>query len=271
MSRARLLRYLSVVFAHRYNSQPVGVGFSDPQDSTLWSKNLRESAGDLDKFLDVFLGEYFPQLSGRPVHLAGESFGGKYCPVYADQMRRKFDSVILVDALVDFSDAALGLYEHFCAAESASSTTSRGLDESTCAAMAAGYATCAKHGALCTATYDQDICATANDKCAAVLEPYMREVVPGGQDPYDDREECIDPPMCGRLGMEQVAAYLNREAVQQALGFSQRRFEVVNMRFNALWSQQGEAFVPTTREMGRLLDEKQTRILVLNGNNDAIV
>ncbi|GJD00760.1 carboxypeptidase Y [Colletotrichum higginsianum] len=179
--------------------QPIGVGFSDPQDPSLWSKNLQESAIDLDKFLDVFLGEYFPSLQKRPIHFAGESFGGKYCPVYADLMRRRFDSVVLVNALVDYSDVSLGVYDHFCAAEPTDARR-RGLNASTCEEMERGYSACEKFGRLCTATYDSDVCLTALLNCVEATEPYQREVVPGGQNPYDDRTKCIDPPMCGRLG-----------------------------------------------------------------------
>ncbi|CCF34407.1 carboxypeptidase Y [Colletotrichum higginsianum] len=250
--------------------QPIGVGFSDPQDPSLWSKNLQESAIDLDKFLDVFLGEYFPSLQKRPIHFAGESFGGKYCPVYADLMRRRFDSVVLVNALVDYSDVSLGVYDHFCAAEPTDARR-RGLNASTCEEMERGYSACEKFGRLCTATYDSDVCLTALLNCVEATEPYQREVVPGGQNPYDDRTKCIDPPMCGRLGMQEVRKYLNREEVQEALGFQPRTFEPVNMEFNANWSRQGDVFIPSTREIARLLDQKKTPILVLNGNNDAIV
>lgn len=71
--------------------------------------------------------------------------------------------------------------------------------------------------------------------------------------------------------MQEVRKYLNREEVQEALGFQPRTFEPVNMEFNANWSRQGDVFIPSTREIARLLDQKKTPILVLNGNNDAIV
>lgn len=113
-------------------------------------------------------------------------------------MRREFDSIILVNALVDFSDVSLGLYDHFCAAKLVSAQ--RGLNASACGEMEQGYSTCDKFGRLCATTYDPDVCLTAFEKCAKATEPYQREVIPGGQNPYDDRTECIDPPMCGRLG-----------------------------------------------------------------------
>lgn len=203
--------------------------------------------------------------------MACESFGGKYCPIYASTMRRRLDSLILVDAVVDFSDVSMGLYEHFCGPREPTSRRRASLNETTCSALAQAYPSCAKHSSLCTTTYDEDICATAFSSCMTLAEAYMLEVIPGGQHPYDDRIKCKEPPLCGNLGMEDVESYLNKPSVQRALGIPLRKFEAVNMDFNMLWSLQPDIPVPTTREVARVLDGKQTPVLVINGNNDAIV
>lgn len=229
---------------------------------------------DLDKFLDAFLKD-FPGLRDRPTHLACESFGGKYCPVYADVMRRDLTSIILVNAMTNLPTTILGLYDHFCTPQKLvldGGPRGLALNASACEEMELAYPVCEKHGRLCDLTYDTEICRVALEKCAAIQEVYMRHVVPGGENPYDDRTTCIDPPICGRLGMEEVAVYLNQEWVQHALGFAEtRRFRPVNMDFNVWWSSKEAMLVPSTREIARLLDERDTAILVLNGNNDAIV
>lgn len=254
-------------------SQPIGVGFSDPQDRDLWTKNLRDGAVDLDKFLDIFFGSHFPELRDRPIHLAAESFGGKYGPVYADMMRRKFSSVVLVNAMVNFPNVQLGLYDHFCDQKRLAEVSTRGMSASSCREMEALYPDCERQGRLCDATYDTETCRIAAlEKCFALQQVYWRHVVPGGENPYDDRASCLhNPPICGRLGMEAVAAYLNQGWVQDALGLNRRHFKPVNMDFNVWWSDKADMLVPSTREIARLLDEKDTSILVLNGNNDAIV
>lgn len=43
------------------------------------------------------------------------------------------------------------------------------------------------------------------------------------------------------------------------------------MAFNEKWNEQSDITLPSSREVSRLLDEKNTPILVLNGNNDIIV
>lgn len=184
-------------------SQPVGVGFSKPAHEDQWAKNIRESAMDFDKLLDTFL-DLFPDLQGRPIHFSGESFGGKYVPTYTSMMRRKMDSIILVDPLIDFSQVILGIYDHFCLPASETSSADDGppryMNATSCAEMEKHYAACDKFGQLCSTTYDGDFCMTAALKCLDMYEVYLREVVPGGRNPYDERLTCKTPPICGQLG-----------------------------------------------------------------------
>ncbi len=189
-------------------------------------------------------------------------------------MRRQLTSIIVVNAMINLPTTMLGLYDHFCTPQKLAVDRPgiSAVNASTCHEMELAYPACEAQGRLCDLTYDTDICRGALGKCAALHEAYMRHVVPGGENPYDDRTTCIDPPICGRLGMEGVAVYLNQDWVQHALGFTEiRRFQPVNMDFNVWWSSKEAMLVPSTREIARLLDERNTAVLVLNGNNDAIV
>lgn len=69
--------------------------------------------------------------------------------------------------------------------------------------------------------------------------------------------------------MEQVEAYLNLDRVQSALGFEEHLdFQVVNIELNQKWANTSEAFIPSSRELKIVLDEKDTPVLFLNGNHD---
>lgn len=189
------------------NSQPIGVGFSGTNES-LWAANLLEGGIDMDRFLDVFLTDLFPELSDHTLHSAGESFGGKYVPVYAAMTRRKFDSIILVDPFVDAAQRSLGVYQHFCPIKRDTETKDeegppRYLNETACAAMEAAYSRCEKLHRACVATYDADSCWLTEDGCADVDRWVADEVRPGGRDPYDDRRVCHEPPLCNDLGMSE--------------------------------------------------------------------
>jgi hypothetical protein len=114
-------------------------------------------------------------------------------------MRRSFDSIILVNAAVNLPQTYLGMYEHFCSPGAAA--VGNGFNSSACAEMAAGLSSCENLGRLCDATYDGQVCRMAMETCYNMSGPYQRQVVPGGQNPYDDRKTCIDPPICGDMGM----------------------------------------------------------------------
>lgn len=74
------------------------------------------------------------------------------------------------------------------------------------------------------------------------------------------------------LGMEQVEKYMNSENLQRALGFERAvNYSVVNMDLNTEWATHPDMVIPSTRELSKILDDKATPILVVNGNNDVIV
>ncbi|KAI8261060.1 Carboxypeptidase Y-like protein [Colletotrichum sp. SAR 10_98] len=120
--------------------------------------------------------------------------------------------------------------------------------------------------------YDGKTCEAAYGACKPVEDVVMNKVTPGGLNPYDDRVDCTEPPLCGRLGMEEITKYLNQAHVQKQIGVeNQIDFKTVNMDLNEQWSKASELFVPTSREVAAILDKKHTRVLVINGNNDIIV
>lgn len=183
-------------------SQPIGAGFSETTDPSLWAANLVEAGIDFDKFLDTFFGDLFSTLRDRPIHIAGESFGGKYVPIYTSMTRHKIDSIILVNALVNMPQTVLGKYEHFCVPFPTPSeeASHHRFNASSCTLMEEGYSQCDKFSRMCDLTYDADTCSTAFEKCLPLEEVFQREVAPGGRHPYDDRLICEKPPICGKLG-----------------------------------------------------------------------
>lgn len=179
----------------RTHSQPIGVGFSDPGDPSLWAENLDVAAIDFDKFFDGFFALFPEQESGREVIFAGESFGGKYVPIYASRSRRTFDSIILVDPYIDYTHEALGLYEHFCV----SGEERVGMNKTECEAIERAYPTCERHGEICRSTYDPVLCKTAMVVCDETVASHLGGG-PHGRNPYDDRVECGELPLCGTIG-----------------------------------------------------------------------
>lgn len=143
--------------------------------------------------------DVFPELESRPIHVAGESFGGKYVPTYVARMRRKLESIILLDALVDSHLIALGLYEHMCVPVPLT-RNGRQFNSTACEVMEKSYSVCQQGAKQCDLTYDADTCAAGYLKCQAMTAQFYQGVIEGGWNPYDDRHVCHEPPLCGDQG-----------------------------------------------------------------------
>lgn len=61
--------------------QPIGVGFSYAEHGETVS-TTEEAAKDIAIFVAIFF-EHFTQFQGRAFHMAGESYGGRYIPLFA--------------------------------------------------------------------------------------------------------------------------------------------------------------------------------------------
>lgn len=124
----------------------------------------------------------------------------------------------------------------------------------------------------CVETYDEYICKAAFGYCGGVHARWFNEYGPDMPDPYDDRFVCdLEAFACGNFDTRFVE-YLNREEVKRGLGVdAEVEYRVFNATVNRAWGEKAVMAVPTTREVGWILEETGTRVLVLNGNNDAVV
>ncbi|KAB5576257.1 carboxypeptidase Y [Coniochaeta sp. 2T2.1] len=273
-------RHANILFI----DQPIGVGLSATRDPSLWAMSLREGGMDVDKFLDVFLTDLFPELEGREIHFAGESFGGKYVPVYAAMTRRRFESVVLVDPYVDPALHSLGSWGHFCPLGESERREDRGgkitkggleryLNATACEAMEGAYSKCERARRACSDTYEEYVCRVAARECEDVSKWWMDEIGPGGRDPYDDRSVCdrgID--LCHDMGQDRTNVFFNLPHVKQALGLPEDfEYESISWGFSQAWSTLPDGIIPSTRELTALLDDKHTRVLVMQGNNDGVI
>lgn len=267
--------------------QPAGVGMSTVKNSSVDLPATRADAAiDFEKFLDTFFTDLFPQYLHSGFHIAGESFGGAYVPTYTDYIIRRqkmravdalkvpIKSIILVDAVIDImGSGAVGEYDHFCGPDENGSRKPNGFNQTACDAMAEDIPECEKLVRNCIDTHDTNICWSAVVFCQTNIDKWvMGDVMDGRRDLYDDRKACEGtPPMCEDFENSTHAVYLNSPHAQNLLGLKDFNFSGLSWELNTLWTENGQATLPTVREMTYLLDETDTRILVLNGNNDIIV
>ncbi|KAK8138060.1 hypothetical protein PG984_001440 [Apiospora sp. TS-2023a] len=264
--------------------QPAGVGFSSVNGGTEGGPDkIAEASEDFDKFLSTFFTDVFPQYSHLPFHITGESFGGVYVPFFVNHISKRqklgvpgvfqtpIASILLVDAVVDMiSSSYIGMYDHMCKfGRDGKNKLKLGFNETTCRAVEEAVPRCARFGRQCVATYNLDLCRAAVAFCDEHIGAYL-DVRVGGRVPYDDRVLCENGtlPLCGA---DAYAGYLNQPRLQAALGLEGWNFTSVNMDLNLRWEASGDIYTPSTREMSYILDETDTRVLVINGNNDISV
>jgi len=105
--------------------QPVGVGFSYA-DFGETVETTEEAAINVQAFITIFF-ESFSQFSGRPLHLSGESYAGRYLPVFASEIYDKNElaaaegrptvnlkSVLIGNGITDISTLYEGRYLTEC-------------------------------------------------------------------------------------------------------------------------------------------------------------
>ena len=64
--------------------QPIGVGFSYAEHGESVG-TTEEAAKDVAAFVAIFFA-HFSKFQGRGFHMAGESYGGRYIPVFAAEV-----------------------------------------------------------------------------------------------------------------------------------------------------------------------------------------
>ncbi|BGP38665.1 hypothetical protein JCM10449v2_002600 [Rhodotorula kratochvilovae] len=69
--------------------QPVGVGYSytDKHDEGIWTTEA--AARDIYAFLQIFFEAYSDEFGNSNFHIAGESYAGRYIPLFADYIRKQ--------------------------------------------------------------------------------------------------------------------------------------------------------------------------------------
>ncbi|OSC96476.1 serine carboxypeptidase [Trametes coccinea BRFM310] len=105
--------------------QPVDVGYSYAEYGEAVT-NTQEAANDITAFIGIFF-EHFTKFKGRALHLAGESYGGRYIPVFASTIYDKnvelaeagvtpinLTSIMLGNGCTDFSTMMPSYYDAQC-------------------------------------------------------------------------------------------------------------------------------------------------------------
>ncbi|SPO31128.1 related to PRC1 - carboxypeptidase y, serine-type protease [Ustilago trichophora] len=215
--------------------QPVGVGYSySKTEQHVYT--TEEAAKDVYAFLRVFFSA-FDRFKTNDFYMAGESYGGRYIPIFASEVADRNHAVerkalkagkkvnrdelinlkgILVgNGLTDISKQMSGYYDMTC--------TKRGgvepiLSIETCKRMKTYVPKCRKQLAEhCVDSYNPDVCELWLNKCSEEIEaPYFYT----GQNPYNIKDDCksgLTPNLCYDV-TDDIRKYLDRDDVRELVG-----------------------------------------------------
>ncbi|KAI0828821.1 serine carboxypeptidase [Trametes gibbosa] len=257
--------------------QPVGVGFSYADYGEQVSTTA-EAAIDIASFVALFF-EHFPQFQGRPFHMAGESYGGRYIPVFAstvyDQNARLVDaglapinlsSIMIGNGCTDLLRMTQSYYDVQCEDYGFPPVTSI----SECVRLKQLVPRCEKRlQQACWDTMDDIDCRAAHNFCSNAFAALFKRV-----NAYDANRPCADKPdfvSCYPI-LKDIYEYLNNPSIQFLLGvdgpasnYTWADFDM-NSRFDThsdYWSFQAQDYIAALLERG-------VRALVYVGASDWI-
>ncbi|KAL8278754.1 hypothetical protein RQP46_008823 [Phenoliferia psychrophenolica] len=198
--------------------QPIGVGYSygEKGDKGVWSTEA--AAVDVYAFLQIFFSTFYEKFGHAQFHIAGESYGGRYIPTFADYIvvqnnldnglpKINLSSVLIGNGFTNPKMQYAAYHPTVC-----TNQTGYGpyVSQDKCDAMAAALPRCQ---ALVQQCYDDPtnsvICLSANTYCEKTqTEPYYET----GRNPYDMYK-------FGAYKEEkEVNFFLNRADVRHELG-----------------------------------------------------
>ncbi|KAI0354043.1 alpha/beta-hydrolase [Trametes cingulata] len=161
--------------------QPVDVGFSYAEYGEAVT-NTQEATDDMAAFIAIFF-EHFTKFKGRALHLAGESYWGRYIPVFASTIYDKnvgleragltpinLASVMIGNGCTDFGAMFPSYYEAQCADPTFPPLN----DIASCVGIQQLMPRCERrYRESCVESFDTIDCQAAVDFCIAATNNYF--------------------------------------------------------------------------------------------------
>ncbi|KAF5346265.1 hypothetical protein D9756_011269 [Leucocoprinus leucothites] len=259
--------------------QPVGVGFSYAEHGEAVG-TTEDAAKDIASFVAIFF-EHFTKFKGRAFHMAGESYGGRYVPVFAsevyDQNTRlakagltpiNLQSIMIGNGITDFATTVLSYYDMQCTSASVPPVMSI----SKCVAIKQIIPRCEKWlKKSCLAHFDAIDCAAAASFCDAYLTDSYDDL---GLNPYDMTRECtgeLKESLCYPI-IRTIGKYLDQPTLRTSLGVDPSitaNFSSCDEQVGTLFSESLDMYHRTHLHIAALL-ERGVRTLIYVGTYDWI-
>lgn len=259
--------------------QPIGVGFSYAEHGESVG-TTEEAAKDIAAFVSIFF-ENFSKFKGRAFHMAGESYGGRYIPLFAAEVYDQnpklisagltpinLTSAIIGNGLTDFATMITSYYDMACTPVSYPPV----LGISTCMEMKQARPRCEKWLKKgCVDHFDKMDCDAAVSFCYSYMSAPYSAI---NRNPYDISQDCdgaISETLCYPV-TKHISAYLDRPKVRTQLGVDKSitgNFSSCSDRVGIDFAINLDEFHPTHHYVAALL-ERNIKVLIYVGKYDWI-
>ncbi|OAX41425.1 serine carboxypeptidase [Rhizopogon vinicolor AM-OR11-026] len=259
--------------------QPIGVGFSYADYGETVS-TTEDAAKDIAAFIAIFV-ENFSQFKGRALHMAGESYGGRYIPVFAAEVYDQnamltaagitpinLQSIMIGNGLTDFYTMSAAYVELQCTAASVFPVQSI----SSCNRMKQALPRCQKWlKESCVDQFDAMNCQAAADFCDSEISGAFFST---NKNPYDISKDCdgpIEETLCYPV-TKYISSFLDRPSVREKLGVDPSvtgNFSSCSNTVGQAFSLAEDSYHATCDHVAALL-ERNVRALIYVGTYDWI-
>ncbi|KAK8845643.1 hypothetical protein IAR55_006359 [Kwoniella newhampshirensis] len=205
--------------------EPSGVGFSFNENGQLLHTRTEQAAVDVGNFVQMWF-ETFSEFKGRKFHMAGESYGGRYLPLFASAVLDgnmyaearnvtpvNLQSVMIGNGWTDTVTMMEGHVEQQCSSESGVKAIQ---SIGTCVALYEALPLCLEMLEKdCRHRFDDRRCGLAVDYCEGTIIGAFRKT---GRNWYDISEKCEAGVCYPQALSNALDEYLNRNSTLKTLG-----------------------------------------------------
>ncbi|WRT63688.1 uncharacterized protein IL334_000611 [Kwoniella shivajii] len=261
--------------------EPLGVGYSHAEHGQTVA-TTEAAARDVQAFVSIFF-EAFKEFEGRAFHMAGESYGGRYLPIFASAVVDgnkhlikhgkkpiNLQSVMIGNGVTNDFTLLESYFPFQCTLNGDLTEPIQSIEN--CVFMAENVPKCSKLARKhCIESHDYTACSMAMNFCSEVLETsfWQAEV-----NPYDVTMSCspkeLGETLCYPV-TKRIGTYLNLPDVREILGVHPHRanWSAINEGVSRRFTQTLDITGQTWLYVAELL-ERGVRVLNYVGMQDFI-
>jgi cathepsin A (carboxypeptidase C) len=263
--------------------QPAGVGFSyvdDSENNDAYPRRTEESAHEFLSTVNLIY-EALPHLKNSSLFLTGESYGGRYVPLYSSAIldwnanvenERKIPlaSIMMGDGWTSPQDQYPTFYDVGCFEVDGIPPV---FNESMCASLIPTVGRCERLLDACIAFPDEIICKAASDFC---FDELLMPIEIDETNVYDRTVKCLNDEPCYPQ-QEYIETLLSKKKVQKELEIEKQttgkggKFNITSDLIQDRYVAAGDFATSSVPQLEKIINDPSVEVMIYVGKNDWIV